>query len=221
MSVANDIEQAAKAAKQAIEILEHMIKDAHAGVDESYVVPLAEQMPRFFTSLKRSIQRMIEGIDSIPKGKEKERAKKITKQVGSIFKEESVFKWENSRWVHPASAEKLLHKMVPLVQELDQLFTGQKVLFKSAQVVDDFKEAILVRNVLARAAKFAKKAPSADDIEEWWDHMTPGQQQAVAKKTKSPPNLKKWDANDWEKVTDYYVRVEQGDSQGYHPSRNV
>jgi len=63
--------------------------------------------------------------------------------------------------------------------------------------------------------------PTADEIEEWWEYMTPGAMKAVAAEARVGLNPKRWNAREWESVMDYYVQVEMGDSRGYQRGRNV
>ena len=60
------------------------------------------------------------------------------------------------------------------------------------------------------------------DVEEWWDYSPPGAIRAITKQLKlSSANRNRWNALDWERVMDYYVRIELGDRRGYTRGRNV
>ena len=66
-----------------------------------------------------------------------------------------------------------------------------------------------------------QKIPTPDEIEEWWEYMTPGAMKAVAAKARVGFDPKRWNAREWESVTDYYVQIEMGDLRGYHRGRNI
>ena len=74
---------------------------------------------------------------------------------------------------------------------------------------------------IIREAIDMQEVPTPDEIEEWWEYMTPGAMKAVAAKTRAGFDPKRWNAREWESVTDYYVQVEMGDSRGYQRGRNI
>ena len=74
---------------------------------------------------------------------------------------------------------------------------------------------------IIREAIDMQAIPAPDEIEEWWDYMSPGAMKAVATKTRVGLDPKRWNAREWESVTDYYVRVEMGDPRGYQRGRNI
>jgi hypothetical protein len=63
--------------------------------------------------------------------------------------------------------------------------------------------------------------PTPDELEEWWVHMAPGSIRRLSRKLRVPPDPLKWNARDWEVITDYYVQVEMGDTRGYQRGRNI
>ena len=68
----------------------------------------------------------------------------------------------------------------------------------------------------------SKWSPTTAEIIEWWDYLDPGALRAIVREVKlSNSNAKRWNARDWERVIDYYVRVEQGDPRGFTRGRNV
>lgn len=74
---------------------------------------------------------------------------------------------------------------------------------------------------IIREAMDMQEIPMPDEIEEWWEYMTPGAMKSVAAETRVGLDPKRWNAREWESVTDYYVRVEMGDSRGYQRGRNI
>ena len=66
-----------------------------------------------------------------------------------------------------------------------------------------------------------REIPMPDEIEEWWEYMTPGAMKAVAANARVGFNPKRWNGLEWERVIDYYVRVEMGDPRGYQRGRNI
>jgi hypothetical protein len=87
----------------------------------------------------------------------------------------------------------------------------------------DFNESESpAENDLSRAAAAAARAPTADEIEDWWEHTSPGETKGIARALKlTTHQFGRWNAQDWEKVMDYYVRVEEGDHRGYQRWRNL
>lgn len=79
----------------------------------------------------------------------------------------------------------------------------------------------VIERMNALLERRAIKVPTADEIEEWWEFMSPGAVKKVASIAKVPTNLSKWNAAHWERVMDYYVQVEMGDPRGYSRGRNV
>ena len=75
--------------------------------------------------------------------------------------------------------------------------------------------------MLSESAMGMQAIPTPDEIEEWWEYMTPGAMKSVAAQTRVGLDPKQWNAREWESVTDYYVRVEMGDSRGYQRGRNI
>ncbi len=67
----------------------------------------------------------------------------------------------------------------------------------------------------------SRGAPTVDEIEEWWEYMPPGSQRSLTRELKLTGPQRRWNARDWEKVMDYYVRIEEGDPRGYNRGRNV
>lgn len=127
------IEQAARSAKSLIDSLEHMLDVARKGEDHNYVQPMREQMPYKMVDYKTAVEKMYEGVNSIPPGKDRERAKKIVSTLSESF--ESMNKELGYRWHKPGRTfvpadliEKTVKVTKPLVHELDKLFTGQRVL---------------------------------------------------------------------------------------------
>ena len=75
--------------------------------------------------------------------------------------------------------------------------------------------------MLSESAMGMQAIPTPDEIEEWWEYMTPGAMKSVAAQTRVGLDPKRWNAREWESVTDYYVRVEMGDPRGYQRGRNI
>ncbi len=74
----------------------------------------------------------------------------------------------------------------------------------------------------ARRLREAGRTPSNEEVEEWWDMMSPGGTRAVARQLRlSSDDRERWNARDWESVVDYFVRVEMGDDRGWERGRNV
>ena len=66
------------------------------------------------------------------------------------------------------------------------------------------------------------RLPTNDEVEEWWEYTDPGSQRSVMRQIGlSSQNSSKWHAQDWERVIDYYVRIEMGDPRGFDRGRNV
>ena len=74
---------------------------------------------------------------------------------------------------------------------------------------------------IVREAIDMQEIPTPDELEEWWEYMTPGAMKAVAAKTRVGLDPKRWNAREWESVTNYYVQVEMGDPRGYQRGRNI
>ena len=74
---------------------------------------------------------------------------------------------------------------------------------------------------IIREAIDMQEIPTTDEIEEWWEYMTPGAMNQVASKARVGLDPKRWNAREWESVIDYYVQVEMGDSRGYQRGRNI
>jgi hypothetical protein len=75
-------------------------------------------------------------------------------------------------------------------------------------------------NNLSRSAAF--NAPTAPEIEEWWEDMSPHQIQGLSRSLKlTSPKLQRWNAQDWEKAMNHYVRTENGDARGYQRPRTM
>ena len=84
------------------------------------------------------------------------------------------------------------------------------------------KLAARVRALTAKvAAAKAAKVPTADEISEWWVYMDPGSKRRVCKEIRVNHNHRRWNAREWERAMDYYVRVFEGDPRGYSRGRNV
>lgn len=55
------------------------------------------------------------------------------------------------------------------------------------------------------------KPPTTTDVRQWWGNSSAAQTGAVATQLElSTEVVAHWNATDWEKVTDYYARVERG-----------
>lgn len=65
------------------------------------------------------------------------------------------------------------------------------------------------------------KPPTVPEIEDWWEHMNPGSQRAIVRELRLTGPLQRWNARDWEKAMDYYVRVVEGNPRGYDRGRNI
>lgn len=80
---------------------------------------------------------------------------------------------------------------------------------------EDFETELLAQRVADRVASAAPD-PGNETIEEWWEFMSPGPQRIVVQQAKlSNPDIKRWKADDWERVKDYYVRNEMNDARGF------
>jgi hypothetical protein len=68
----------------------------------------------------------------------------------------------------------------------------------------------------------APKTPTAEEVEEWWEDASPTQMKNLARSLKlTTYQSSRWNAQDWEKAMDYYVRVYEGDSRGFQRGRNL
>lgn len=66
------------------------------------------------------------------------------------------------------------------------------------------------------------RTPTADEIEDWWTHLSPGTVSSIAKRVRlTTTDIRRWNARDWAYAMDYYVRVELGNPRGYDRGRNV
>lgn len=65
-----------------------------------------------------------------------------------------------------------------------------------------------------------RTAGAPERFEEWWEYLDPGSQRQVLK-TLGIRKTRGWDALEWEKLIDYFVRVHEGNSRGWHRGRNV
>lgn len=140
LDLSPEIEQAAKAARNVGELLQQMIDTAHEGGDANYAQPIAEQLSRILGMYKHNVMVMAKAIDTIPKGKEQQRAKALVKELEKVFSKSFEYKWEGARWLNPSTTEKALKKLTPLVDELEKLLSGQRVLFKGASLVQRIAE---------------------------------------------------------------------------------
>ncbi len=77
-----------------------------------------------------------------------------------------------------------------------------------------------LRRIIKEAIE-AQEIPTPDEIEEWWTYMSPGSIRRLSRKLMINPDASRWNAKEWEAVTNYYVQVEMGDSRGYQRGRNI
>lgn len=139
-----EVEQAAKGAKSKLDHLEKMLKDHHSKADSNYVVPLSQQMPGMVSEYKKSVEKMCSGVNAIPAGKDRDRAKKIVQQLDKTFEDlnkELGFRWETGSrrgpYLNPDQIERTVHTTKPLVEELDKLLTGQRTLLARVLIRKD------------------------------------------------------------------------------------
>ena len=78
-----------------------------------------------------------------------------------------------------------------------------------------------LERMLSESEMGMQAIPTPDEIEEWWEYMTPGAMKSVAAETRVGLDPKRWNAREWESVMDYYVQVEMGDPRGYQRGRNI
>jgi hypothetical protein len=131
-----DLDAASKAVKSVGSWIEEELKNAQKGGDEHHQV--GEGLSQWMGNYKKHVEKLYDGVTAIPKGKERDRAKKLVTQINGVFEklnDDLGYRWEGKRWVTPHKAEDTLKKAKPLIEELDKLLTGQRTLFASVERV--------------------------------------------------------------------------------------
>lgn len=129
-----EIESASKNALSQIKNLESMLEGHASKRDADYVSPLAEQMPHRMHEFRHHVDKMCEGVNHIPPGKDRDHAKAIVKKLDDAWEapnKERGFRWDRadkSPSLPPDHVEKMLKTTKPLVEELDKLLGGQRTL---------------------------------------------------------------------------------------------
>jgi len=129
-----NVEKASKRAIKKIEWVEDMLARHHKKEDANYAVPLHEQMAPIMGEYRKDVNEMLDGINHIPPGKDRERAKQIAKAIDNAMEapsKEMGFRWnrpDRKAYLPPEHVEKILKTTKPLIHELDQLFQGQRTL---------------------------------------------------------------------------------------------
>ena len=166
------VERFTQHALSSIKMVEHMLEGHKNKEDVNYVQPLSQQIPHQMSSLRHFVNKMQEGINHIPQGKERERAKEISKKIDEAIEAPNQELGGGARWDHPDrkpdlgpnSAEKMLNTLKPLVHELDQLFHGQRTLMahRVAIRVADMTEEAMEFSTPEALEKYLKEHPKAD-----------------------------------------------------------
>jgi hypothetical protein len=129
-----DVEQAAQHAISTVTQVEKMLEGHHNKEDANYVEPLEKQMPRQMSDLRKSVDTMVQGVNHIPSGQDREKAKEIVKKLDDAWEKPNKdlgFRWNrpgHKPYLHAKHVEEMLKTTKPLIHELDKILQGQRVL---------------------------------------------------------------------------------------------
>lgn len=128
-----EVERASKAVESMGKLMEQVFEQ------EDDVSHKGQNLADVMEDLEDSIDTMAKGINHIPAGTDRDRAKKIHTQVGEIVEklnDAAGYRWKAKgrgyrRFLSPDNAKGAYGKIKPLIAELDKLLAGQRVLLAS------------------------------------------------------------------------------------------
>jgi hypothetical protein len=123
------VDQAVKSVKRLGDWLDTIIQDS--GKSRDHWENTTNNLPHMMETYKGHLDDMSKGINSIPVGKERERAKKIDRQIDNALEsinKEHGYRTQGKRFMSPEIVGRKLKEIKPLVDELDKLLSGQRSL---------------------------------------------------------------------------------------------
>lgn len=140
-----EIDRASKAADAMSKLMEQVLGEADRDPGEK-----GRDLAGLMEDFEDSVDAMAKGINHIPAGKDRDRAKKIHQQISEVVEglnDSSGYRWKGKgrntkRFLNPEYVTDAHKKMKPLVAELDKLLSGQRVLLASESLEQELQKAI-------------------------------------------------------------------------------